>query len=74
MENLNYKSETIQRKLEATRKGFYVIKRYIIEDRETKIKREIGEIFLNLVMVSKDDMDRFEKKNEVEKIRQIWFH
>ena len=46
-------------------KGFIELK-----DREVKIKREIEELFFKLIIVSVDDMDRFEKK-EMKKIRPI---
>ena len=41
-----------------------------LKDREVKIKREIEELFFKLIIVSVDDMDRFEKK-EMKKIRPI---
>ena len=47
-----------------------------LKDRETKIKREIEKLFLKPIFVSKDDMDRFEKK-EMKKIRpfeKTWYH
>ena len=41
-----------------------------LKDREVKIKRETEELFFKPIIVSKDDMDRFEKK-EMKKIRPI---
>ena len=40
------------------------------EDREGKIKREIEELFLKPIMVSIDDMDKFQQK-EMKKITPI---
>ena len=41
-----------------------------LRDREEKIKREIEELFYKPIIVSKDDMDKFEEQ-EMEKIRPI---
>ena len=41
------------------------------KDRELKIKRQIEELFSKSITVSKDDVDRFEKKKEIKKIRLI---
>ena len=38
-------------------------------DREVRIKREIEELFFKPAIVSVDDMDRFEKKKEMKKIK-----
>ena len=46
-----------------------------MKDREEQIKREIAELFFKPIMVSKDDMDKFEEQ-EMKKIRPIkrnWF-
>ena len=46
-----------------------------LKDREEKIKRETEELFYKPVIVSKDDMDKFEEQ-EMKKIRPIkrnWF-
>ena len=46
-----------------------------MKDREEKIKREIEELLFKLIMVSKDDIDKFEGQ-EMKKIRPIkinWF-
>ena len=42
-----------------------------LKDREVKIKREIEELFFKLIIVSIDDMDKFEQKKEMKKIRTI---
>ena len=41
-----------------------------MEDRKVKIKRDIEELFLKPIIVSIDDMNRFEKK-EMKKIRPV---
>ena len=41
-----------------------------LKDKEVKIKREIEELFFKPIIVSIDDMDKFEKK-EVKKMRPI---
>ena len=41
-----------------------------LKDREAKIKREIEEAFSKPIIVSIDDMDRYEK-NEMKKIRPV---
>ena len=41
-----------------------------LKDREVKIKREIEELFFKPIIVSIDDMDKFEQE-EVKKIRPI---
>ena len=41
-----------------------------LKDRNVKTKREIDELFLKTIMVSIDDMDKFEQK-ELKKIRPI---
>ena len=51
-------------------KDFQELKDKELKDREKKIKREIEELFYNIIIVSKDDMDRFEEQ-EVKKIRPI---
>ena len=46
-----------------------------MKDREVKITEEIEELFIKLIIVSIDDMDRFEDE-EMKKIRPIkntWF-
>ena len=47
-----------------------------LKDRELKIKKEIEELLFKLMIVSLDDMDKFEQK-EMKKIRSIkntWFY
>ena len=48
------------------------LEKYFIElkDREVKTKREIEELFFKLMMVSIDDMDKFEQK-QMKKKRPI---
>ena len=41
-----------------------------LKDREVKIKKEIEQLFFKAIMVSIDDMDKFEQK-EMKKIRTI---
>ena len=46
-----------------------------LKDREEKIKREIEELFYKPIIVSKDNLNKFEKQ-EMKKIRSIkrnWF-
>ena len=46
-----------------------------MKDKEEKFKREIEELFYKPIVVSKDDLDKFEEQ-EMKKIRQIkrnWF-
>ena len=86
MENLNYKSENTERKyLKNMRKNQFLkvknslleLEKYFIElkdrelkDKEVKIKREIEELFFKIIVVSIDDMNKFEQK-EMKKIRPI---
>ena len=51
-------------------KDFKELKDEELKDREEKIKREIEELFYKRIIVSKDDMDRFEEQ-EVKEIRPI---
>ena len=76
MENLNCKNENIERKylknmrknqflneknnLLELEKGFIALKERELKDREVKIKREIEELFFKSIMVSLDDIDKFE--------------
>ena len=50
-------------------KDFIELKDRNIKDREVRIKREIEELFLKPIIVSMDDMDKFEQKEM--KIRPI---
>ena len=43
-------------------KDFIELKDRDLKDREVKIERKIEEIFFKSIIVSIDDMDRFEKK------------
>ena len=86
MENLNYKNKNIERKYLNRMKEnkFLKIKHSLLElekdfiewkdteskEREVKTKRGIEELFLKLIIVSIDDMDKFEQK-EMKKIRPI---
>ena len=86
MENLKYKNENIERKylknirinqflkiknsLLELENDFIELKDRELKDREVKIKREIEELFLKPIIVSLDDMDKFEQK-EMKKIRPI---
>ena len=86
MENLKYKNENIERKyfknirinqflkiknsLLELENDFIELKDRELRDREVKIKREIEELFLKPIIVSLDDMDKFEQK-EMKKIRPI---
>ena len=56
-------------------KYFIELKDIELKDREIKIKREIEELFFKPIIVSIDDMDRFEKK-EMKKIglvKNTWY-
>ena len=86
MENVKYKNENIERKylknirinqflkiknsLLELENDFIELKDRELKDREVKIKREIEELFLKPIIVSLDDMDKFEQK-EMKKIRPI---
>ena len=86
MENLDYKNEDIERKYlkNMQRKQFLKVKNSLLnlekdfmelrdrelKDREEKIKREIEEFFYRPIIVSKDDMDKFEEQ-EMKKIRPV---
>ena len=78
MEKLNYKSPNIERKylknmqknqflkvknsLLESEKYFTELKDTELKDREVKIKRKIEELFFKPIIVSIDDMDKFEQK------------
>ena len=69
MENLDYKNQNTDRKQPfRSRKIFYGIEGQRIEGQRKKIKKSIVEIFYNLIIVSKDDMDKFEEQ-EMQKTR-----
>ena len=60
----------VKKQVYRVRKRFYRIKRQKSKDKEVKIKREIDELFFKPIIVSIDDMDKFEQ-NEMEKKRPI---
>ena len=78
MENWNYKNENIERKylniiwknqflkvknsLLKLEKDFIELKDIELKDREVKLKKEKEELFIKPIMVSIDDMDRFEEE------------
>ena len=78
MENPNYESENTERiylkimqknQLLKVKNSLLELEKYFVElkdielkDREVKIKRGIEKLFLKPIIVSIDDMDRFEKK------------
>ena len=78
----NYKDENIERKFLKVmqKKQFLKVKNSILElekefielkdielkDREVKIKREIEELFFKPIIVSLDDMDKFEQREKKE--------
>ena len=91
MENLNYKNENIERKylkymqknqflkiddnvLELEKK-FVELKGRELKDREVKTKKEIKVLFFKPIIVSTDEMDKFEQKemNRIRPIKNIWY-
>ena len=78
MENQNYENQNIERKflifmrkdqflkvknsILELEKDFIELKDRDLNDREVKIERKIEETFFKSIIVSIDDMDRFEKK------------
>ena len=78
MENPNYENQNIERKflifmrkdqflkvknsILELEKDFIELKDRDLNDREVKIERKIEETFFKSIIVSIDDMDRFEKK------------
>ena len=91
MENLNYKNENIERKylkymqknkflkiddnvLELEKK-FVELKGRELKDREVKTKKEIKVLFFKPIIVSKDEMDKFEQKemNRIRPIKNTWY-
>ena len=92
MENWNYKNENIERKylniiwknqflkvknsLLKLEKDFIELKDIELKDREVKLKKEKEELFIKPIMVSIDDMDRFEeeeiKKNKTNQKDLVW--
>ena len=45
-------------------KDFIELNNRELKDRKVKIKREIEKLFLNLILVFIDDMDKFKKKKK----------
>ena len=91
MENLNYKNENIERKylkymqknqflkiddnvLELEKK-FVELKGRELKDREVKTKKEIKVLFFKPIIVSTDEMDKFEQKemNRIRPIKNTWY-
>ena len=86
LKNANYKNENIEKKIlkDMRNNPFLKVKNRLVElekyfieskdrelkDREVKIKREIEELFLKPIILSTDDMNKFEQK-EMKKIRPI---
>ena len=76
--NLNYKNENTERKLLKIMRTnqLFNVKNSLLElendfiDMEVKLKREVEDLFFKPIMVSIDDMDKFEQK-EMKKIRPI---
>ena len=56
-------------------KDFIELKDSELKDREVKIKREIEELFFKSIIVSVDDMDKFEQKEmkKIEPIKNTWY-
>ena len=73
MESLDYKNENIKRKYVNNMQNnqFLKIKNKLLESKKTfygiEILREIEELFYKLIIVSKDDMGKFEEQ-EMNKI------
>ena len=57
-------------------KDFTELKDRELKDREVKIKREIEELFFKSIMVSVDDLDKFEQKvmKKIRPIKNTWYH
>ena len=86
MENPSYKSENVEKKylnnmwknqflkvknsILELEKDFTELKDRVLKDREVKNKREIEELFFKLIIVSSDEMDKFQQK-QMKKIRPI---
>ena len=66
MENANCNNENSERKylnnMQKLEKDFIELKDRELKDREVKIKRQIEELFFKLIIVSIDDMNKFEEK------------
>ena len=86
MENINYKTKNfwtkylnkmlknqflkVKKSLLELKKDFLELKGKALKNIKVKIKREIKELFFYPIIVSIDDMDKFEEK-EMKKIRAI---
>ena len=85
MENLNYKNQNMERKYlkmwknqflrvknspSELEKDFIELKDIKLKDIEIKIKREKEELFFKPIILSIEDVDKFEQK-EMNKIRPI---
>ena len=91
MENLNYKNENIDRKylkymqknqflkiddnVLELEKNFVELKGRELKDREVKTKKEIKVLFFKPIIVSTDEMDKFEQKemNRIRPIKNTWY-
>ena len=81
MENPSYKNENIERKylnnmqknqfLKVSNSFLELEKDFIeLKDREVEIKKEIEELFFKPIIVSTDEMDKFEQK-EMKKMKPV---
>ena len=71
----NYQFLKVKNSLLELKEDFIGLKDRELKDRKEKIKGEVEELFHKQIIVSKDDMDRFEEQ-EMNKIRTIirkWF-
>ena len=77
VENLDYKNENIERKYFLRENSLLELENDFteLEDREEKIKIEIEELFFKPIIVSKDDLDKFEeqKMKKIRPIKRNWF-
>ena len=91
MENVNYKNENIDRKylkymqknqflkiddnVLELEKNFVELKGRELKDREVKTKKEIKVLFFKPIIVSTDEMDKFEQKemNRIRPIKNTWY-
>ena len=91
MENRNYTKENIERKylnnvqknqflkvkntLFELENDFLELKDKELKDREVKIKKEIEELVFKPIIVSIDDMDKFEQKEmkKIKPIKNTWY-
>ena len=91
MANQNNKNENIKKKyltnmqrnqflkvknrLLELEKDFIELKGRELKDREIKIKREIEELFLKLIIIFIDDLNKFEQKKmkKISPIKKTWY-